>query len=91
MVNPADFAILGHDAGSGAGNAVTLDGENDGNFINVNPIAGTIQGTFSMRAGKSFSAWSGLQIQAVPVPAAAWLFGTALIGLVGFSRRRKAA
>jgi len=28
---------------------------------------------------------------AVPVPAAVWLFGTALIGLVGFSKRRKAA
>jgi hypothetical protein len=27
----------------------------------------------------------------VPVPAAVWLFGTALIGLVGFSKRRKAA
>lgn len=27
----------------------------------------------------------------VPVPAAVWLFGTALIGLVGFGRRRKAA
>ena len=26
---------------------------------------------------------------AVPVPAAIWLFGTALIGLVGFSKRRK--
>ena len=28
-------------------------------------------------------------IPAIPVPAAAWLFGTALIGLVGFNRRRK--
>ena len=28
---------------------------------------------------------------AVPVPAAVWLFGTALIGLVGMSRRRKVA
>ena len=27
----------------------------------------------------------------VPVPAAVWLFGTALIGLVGFGNRRKAA
>jgi hypothetical protein len=27
----------------------------------------------------------------VPVPAAVWLFGTALIGLVGFSKRRKTA
>ena len=31
------------------------------------------------------------QVSAVPVPAAFWLFGTALIGLVGISRRRKAA
>ena len=30
-------------------------------------------------------------IGAVPVPAAVWLFGTALIGLVGFGKRRKAA
>jgi hypothetical protein len=28
-------------------------------------------------------------ISAVPVPAAAWLFGTALIGFIGFSRRTK--
>jgi hypothetical protein len=28
---------------------------------------------------------------AVPVPAAVWLFGTALIGLIGMSRRRKVA
>ena len=30
-------------------------------------------------------------VPAVPVPAAFWLFGTALIGVVGFSKRRKAA
>jgi len=30
-----------------------------------------------------------LQINFVPVPAAVWLFGTALIGLVGFGRRSK--
>ena len=27
----------------------------------------------------------------VPVPAAVWLFGSALIGFIGFSRRRKIA
>lgn len=32
-----------------------------------------------------------LSVSAVPVPAAVWLFGTALIGLVGFANRRKAA
>ena len=30
-------------------------------------------------------------ISPVPVPAAIWLFGTSLIGMVGFGRRRKAA
>jgi hypothetical protein len=33
----------------------------------------------------------GLTVSAVPVPAAVWLFGTAMIGLVGFGKRRKAA
>jgi hypothetical protein len=32
-----------------------------------------------------------LRPSAVPVPAAVWLFGTALIGLLGFGKRRKAA
>ena len=35
--------------------------------------------------------FSPAPISAVPVPAAIWLFGTALLGLVGFSKRRKAA
>ena len=34
---------------------------------------------------------SGMQVSAVPVPAAVWLFGTAIVGLIGFQRRRKAA
>jgi hypothetical protein len=32
-----------------------------------------------------------LTVQAVPVPGAVWLFGSAMAGMVGFSRRRKAA
>jgi len=32
-----------------------------------------------------------IQVNAVPVPAAIWLFGTALVGFVGMSRRRKVA
>ena len=31
-----------------------------------------------------------LQLTAVPIPGAVWLFGTGLIGLVGFARRKKA-
>jgi hypothetical protein len=38
-------------------------------------------------------AWNSLQItpSAVPVPAAAWLLGSGLLGLAGFARKRKAA
>jgi len=32
-----------------------------------------------------------IQLSTVPVPAAVWLFGTALLGLIGFGKRRKAA
>lgn len=35
--------------------------------------------------------WTLSQPAPVPVPAAFWLFGTALIGLVGFCKRQKAA
>jgi hypothetical protein len=34
---------------------------------------------------------NGSSIPAVPIPAAVWLFGTAMIGLFGFGKRRKAA
>ncbi len=32
-----------------------------------------------------------LHVSAVPIPAAVWLFGSGLLGLIGFSRRKKAA
>lgn len=32
-----------------------------------------------------------VEVEAVPVPAAVWLFGSGLIGLVGMARRKKAA
>lgn len=31
-----------------------------------------------------------VDVQPVPVPAAVWLFGTGLLGLIGFSRRKRA-
>ena len=34
---------------------------------------------------------SGMSVNAVPVPAAIWLFGTALIGFIGFGRRTNVA
>ena len=33
----------------------------------------------------------GIEISQVPIPAAIWLFGSGLLGLVGIARRKKAA
>ena len=85
-VNPAAFAISGHDAGNGVGAAVTLDSENDGNFTNVYASGGVIQGTFSLGQTGEYAAWSGLQFQQVPTPGNLALM---LTGLLGFGIRRR--
>ena len=46
--------------------------------------------TFDAIEGAVGSAGSYL-VRAVPLPAAAWLFGSGLLGLIGVARRRKAA
>ena len=47
--------------------------------FNVDPIIGTAGGTFAEK------------VAPVPIPAAAWLFGSGLIGLVGIARRKKSS
>jgi hypothetical protein len=49
--------------------------------------------TVDLGTTPAYSHWTeyGSTVSAVPVPAAVWLFGSALIGLVGFGKRRKAA
>ncbi len=39
-------------------------------------------------SGTEFGGWVYRDVSAVPAPAAVWLFGTALAGLVGFSKRK---
>jgi hypothetical protein len=51
----------------------------------------TFSMSFNEEARDSLAAAGMPNLSAVPIPAAAWLFGSALIGLVGFSKRRKAA
>lgn len=45
--------------------------------------------TFSLSAGDSASFTSNFEVVPVPLPAALWLFGSGLIGLVGIARRRR--
>ena len=53
------MTILGHDAGNGVGNPVTLDAENDANFVGVLADAsGMIVGAMSVEARGS--GWLGV-------------------------------
>jgi hypothetical protein len=55
-------------------------------------FAGTLQGTDTSGSGLTANTTKiNWQIQAVPVPAAAWLFGSGLLGLAGTARRRRTA
>ena len=81
------------------GDAVGSSG--DGGYLNLLALGGPILGRvieFTAASGSEFwddhnndYALAGVAVSAVPVPAAAWLFGSALIGLIGFSKRRKTA
>ncbi len=50
-----------------------------GTFMDNGPFAG------------QHATFEGVAVSAVPVPAAVWLFGSGLLGLVGVARRKKAA
>ena len=59
-------------------------------FLLFKPFGDTTGGAYPGLDNVSLTATDST-IPAVPVPAAIWLFGTALVGFVGLSRRRKVA
>ena len=52
-------------------------------------MALSIQG-ISLPAGTAYIGLDNVSVNAVPLPAAVWLFGSGLIGLMGVARRKKA-
>lgn len=58
-----------------------------GDFINPATFAQTVLGSLTLDASGNLNFTSAAPI---PLPAAVWLFGTALAGLIGFGRRRAA-
>ena len=64
-----------------------LDGSNHAVLVSTS-LVGSNWGTFA--GGTYYEVWSvDITPAAVPVPAAAWLFGSGLIGLVGIARRKR--
>ena len=64
------------------------------NDIGLVSFALDSDGSWSIFGEQAFDVGSGGQftaIGAVPVPAAAWLFGSGMLGLMGFVRRRRSA
>ncbi|MBK5968346.1 hypothetical protein CCR91_06065 [Thiorhodovibrio winogradskyi] len=72
---------------------VTFKGGNGnfGNYEGILLMQGKTSGTFDWPRGSlsHASLWGTNDISSVPIPAAAWLFGSALLGLVGFGARSK--
>ena len=83
-----------HDGGFGAGDMVKINGVD---YPVMTGYAGGINGigTFSLLAGEVLTIgysneefyMSGMAVSAVPLPAAFWLFGSALLGFVTIGRR----
>jgi len=61
-------------------NFLSSEGGNEGTFLAASKFNSTGDG--------SGSAWVGEGVVVVPVPAAVWLFGSGLIGLIGVARRK---
>ena len=59
-------------------------------FLEFSQAIGPINGV-DLLAGEVLIDDVYLGVQAVPVPAAAWLFGSALLGLGGLARKKRAA
>lgn len=54
----------------------------------VDPTVNQMAGTFSFASDGNLT-YTATAVSAVPVPAAVWLFGSALLGLAGIARRRE--
>jgi len=77
-----------------SGDYWTLQYINSGSSISAEGVFNTVTGSTGIESTtQSNFAWAvadgDIFASAVPIPAAAWLFGSGLIGLIGFARKRK--
>jgi len=93
--NPSDIWVATDANGDGVAEIVDLfaslgvPGSEATGFI-VDPRGGYLVNVQHPSSAND-ALWSITRVSAVPVPAAAWLFGSGLLALLGISRRKKAA
>ena len=93
--NPSDIWVATDADGDGVADIIDLfaslgvPGSEATGFI-VDPRGGYLVNVQHPSSAND-ALWSITRVSAVPVPAAAWLFGSGLLALLGISRRRKAA
>jgi len=98
--NYASFTTGAVSTTSGSGAPMSWEGVAVANVGDVNGDGVDDYTAAFAAAGKVGSEWTGfatagfievheVQINSVPIPAAAWLFGSGLVGLVGVARRRR--
>ena len=59
--------------------------------LQFNSTCGADPGCFADFSIDNVQIWADVDVSAVPVPAAVWLFGSGLLGLIGVARRKKVA
>jgi len=96
LVNDADgtFGVHGNSAGMWEGASYNVDtayGQKaDFNLVTLHTANRNTSATQEVFAAQFKIAGDTLTLSTVPVPAAVWMFGSALLGLAGVSRKRKA-
>ena len=91
-VDPFDITFQGTKSdGSQVSQSFTLDGDISGaeTFTFGVGLADIVLLTWMQ--GATNHAFDNIVVSPIPIPAAIWLFGTALIGLFGFNKRSKSA
>jgi hypothetical protein len=90
------WANNNHDGGFGAGDLITINGVDytaitgyagDGNGLLASGISLAAGDVLKIGFNNQQFYVGGMSVSAVPVPAAIWLFGSALLGFIGYGRR----
>ncbi|ARN73082.1 hypothetical protein [Oceanicoccus sagamiensis] len=90
FVNPGFILETGAPITAGDIITLTMPGyTHESGFNQINTVGNV--SLFGEEAGMGMGGTLTLEVAAVPVPAAAWLFGSAIVGLAGIGRKRKSA